>query len=92
MSALLNGTTTAPTATGAATNSVAILASYLDTCPTCQGWNGTDIQAADLTFSSSTCPTCGQASLEWDMLLEIDAILTDLNAFGALDQAVRDLI
>lgn len=65
------------------------LAGYLGVCPTCLGWH--DEQDEPLPDSAEVCPTCGEASVEWQLSCEIDTLLREMRGLEALDVAIRAL-
>lgn len=65
------------------------LRGYLGMCPTCFA---NPMQVVDEYTDSvvpAICPTCGHASVEYGMVIEMDAILARLNGLDALAAAVE---
>ncbi|MBK7722051.1 MAG: hypothetical protein IPI32_07465 [Austwickia sp.] len=68
---------------------LASLSAYLDTCPTCATTPATPIvDEYDASVATATCPTCGVDSVEYGMIVEMDAILGRLNGLDALSAEV----
>ncbi len=63
-----------------------------DACPTCQACH--DARLNDLPgathpgVDAATCPTCGQTSLEFGLLLALDEIIGELHGLARLDAAL----
>ncbi|SEW34579.1 hypothetical protein SAMN05421595_2325 [Austwickia chelonae] len=67
-----------------------ILRDYLGACPTCLGWNDPTAEADERVAAPGrpVCPTCGLASVEWDLAAEAHGILDRWRRWEALDAAV----
>lgn len=65
------------------------LSAHLGTCPTCVGGPVQIVDEYDASVAPALCPTCGQTSVEYGMILEMDAILARLNGLDALDRALE---
>ncbi len=63
-----------------------------DACPTCLACTDPRLDAlAGVTASganAATCPTCGQTSLEFGLLVAIEEILGDLQGLARVDAAL----
>lgn len=86
MFALLNNKIAADTTAEVAPVSTDL---HAGTCSTCQGWTESSTDVAHL--ATATCPACGVASVEYAMIVEMDAILADLGALDAIDKAFAAL-
>lgn len=92
MNAATNRTATTTTFGGRdqQTAAAAVLTGYLGMCPTC----ATGPVAIDDEYTASVaparCPTCGQTSVEYGMIAEMDAILATMHGFDALTAAVAE--
>lgn len=60
------------------------LSAYFGTCPTCAANPLTFADEYSASVPSALCPTCGHASVEYGMIIEMDAILARLNSLDAL--------
>ncbi|WP_116112114.1 hypothetical protein [Austwickia chelonae] len=67
-----------------------ILRDYLGACPTCLGWDDPTAESDErvATPGRAVCPTCGLASVEWDLAAETHGILDRWRRWEVLDAAV----
>lgn len=61
---------------------------YCELCPVCTAHHGYELV---LPADTSGCPACGEDSPEWRLLVEMDALLSDMSGLAALDEALGDL-
>ncbi len=91
----MNATTHTPNSNTAQAMGIAAgmhtLAGHLGTCPTCLASPATVVDEYTASVAEATCPTCGHTSVEYGMVVEMDAILARLNGLDALAAALDAL-
>lgn len=85
-------TTIATAAKAARSAAVAVAATpvAIQSCPTCLSYGGDPLPGDPPVDTLQTCPTCGVASVEWTLAVEIDATIDRLSAFDHLLNVVLD--
>ncbi len=91
MTATNQTSTTLRARTPGAAHDTAILRGYLGMCPTCAAG---PVQVQDeytASVAPAMCPTCGETSVEYGMIVEMDTLLRGMNGLDALDVALDAL-
>lgn len=65
-----------------------VLKGYLGMCPTCAAAPDLVTDEYSASVIPATCPTCGQTSVEYGMIAEMDALLSAMNGLDALSAAL----
>lgn len=68
-----------------------ILKGYLGMCPTCAAGPAEVVDEYTASVAPAMCPTCGETSVEYGMIVEMDALLRGMTGLDALSAAIDAL-
>lgn len=91
MTATNQTSTTLQARTLGAAHDTDILKGYLGMCPTCAATPAEVVDEYTASVTPATCPTCGETSVEYGMIVEMDALLTTMNGLDAVSAAIDAL-